>query len=1028
MTDIAHLRYDIDSSPAQDAANDLDRMTAASKKAEQAALSMSGSSQRAASAVQQMAGSAKAAANHFDTIYDAVNHNFATQYAAQMGVVTAANGKAAASSKVLTQSTLNLSRQFADIGVTAAMGMSPLLILIQQGPQIADALAMAKAEGVGLRDVFGSMAKAINPVTIALGAVAAGAVAGFALFEREIDKNTKHATTWGDTWNATVKVVGDAIMNGPIGEGLRWLSAAFGATLDAIVDGVTWWVDKVVGHFGAAYELVVKNWRRLPEVFGVIIQGAANITINAVEGMINKVIQGVNVLLKAAGKEAIGLIDLPEIRVANAKLTAEYEANAKRIEGAFRASREGIADRIAAQADKEFLARQKATKATKDHERALKDHSKAANDNADAMERAAEQSLAFADSLAKQIFEFGKSAIWLLEWEIAAQAAAAPTQELADRIRELGDQLVGLKKGEQAVQDLNKAMGEFIAMPRPDFGAGGGLADQFEEAMRAADEVRYAVDDIYYSIRNNDWVGAFAGLFRVLEQLKTALTTNASLATKIGAVAGVGQAVGGMVGGKAGGFISGASSGAATGAMLGSVIPGVGTAIGAIAGGIIGGIGGWFGSSKAEKAAKNAEALRRAEEELARVREIAAARFDLEVQLMEAQGNTAGALAKRREAELRAMDASLRPLQELVWAEQKLAEERQKAVDTAQQAVDDARARLSEAYDAEAGALENYIDKFRTWSESLSKFLGALYRGPAAMLSPEEQYRSARAEFDRVSGLAASGDENAIRDLESVSQAYLDASKDYYASSKEYFADLERVRSAVSATQTYAAQQVDVGQAQLTALNASVAGILNVNSSVLSVRDALAGYQAAIQALAAAQAAQQQAANDNTAGGTPKAADWGSYISRNSDVANEYLRNQNSAKGRAYLESLGIANVTDFGRWHYENFGKNEGRTPFATGGSFTVGGYGGTDSQDFGPIALTPGEVVNVRRPGDMAKEGAAVEAKLDRLIAATEGLRVELQAANRQRGAAAVETNKKLDALTDETAKVAKTIRAAA
>lgn len=37
----------------------------------------------------------------------------------------------------------------------------------------------------------------------------------------------------------------------------------------------------------------------------------------------------------------------------------------------------------------------------------------------------------------------------------------------------------------------------------------------------------------------------------------------------------------------------------------------------------------------------------------------------------------------------------------------------------------------------------------------------------------------------------------------------------------------------------------------------------------------------------------------------------------------------------------------------------------FATGGSFKVGGFGGPDSQ-FVPLRLTPGELVDVRRPGD--------------------------------------------------------------
>lgn len=41
----------------------------------------------------------------------------------------------------------------------------------------------------------------------------------------------------------------------------------------------------------------------------------------------------------------------------------------------------------------------------------------------------------------------------------------------------------------------------------------------------------------------------------------------------------------------------------------------------------------------------------------------------------------------------------------------------------------------------------------------------------------------------------------------------------------------------------------------------------------------------------------------------------------------------------------------------------------FATGGSFTVGGSGGPDSQNFGPVNLSPGEIVDIRRPGDRSQ-----------------------------------------------------------
>lgn len=52
--------------------------------------------------------------------------------------------------------------------------------------------------------------------------------------------------------------------------------------------------------------------------------------------------------------------------------------------------------------------------------------------------------------------------------------------------------------------------------------------------------------------------------------------------------------------------------------------------------------------------------------------DIASQRADMEIELLEAQGKTAEALAASRKRELEAMDESLRPLQELIWLTQEL--------------------------------------------------------------------------------------------------------------------------------------------------------------------------------------------------------------------------------------------------------------------------------------------------------------------------------------------------------------------
>lgn len=986
---------------------------------------------------------AQVASVQLDHLHDTFQTNFAAQYVAQMGAVTTAHGRAAGSSKVLTQAGLNLSRQFADIGVTAAMGMSPLMILIQQGPQIADAFAMAKTQGLGFKDVLSGITKGAIGLLATWGPliVVGGAVAGAFMLWRKHADDLRAAQERLAAVSKRVVEAQDAIISAySSASSFAEKYEVSSANLDKAIDGV---IQSQNSAYAAtmtgisATDAAARAAQRRAEMERLLTvnllrkaAAEADIRAKASEDDAKKNQQTANragmfagVGAAISGAEFPGSVD----PLSTGDRVRAQQAAALGVETAKRAA---AADREHAKAlrqlaDETLRMKLVTPEAQKAREDAARSAERAANKSeteaerlakrtAEELKRAKEATADYITGLERELQAIGRTSDGLRRLAADREAEKAIAQgdmDSAIRIKQLALEIGKYEELAKALEEVTKYRKSALEAARESITKmpTGVVLDEpdrleelnaaFEEALRLADDLRYAVDDIYYSIRNNDWMGAFAGLFRVLDQLRTVLQSNASLATKIGAVGGVVAGVGGMIGGTTGSVISGIGSGAAAGAQLGSIIPGIGTVVGAGIGAVLGGITSFFGSSKAEKAKRNADALARAEQELAYARQVAAQRLDLDIQLMEAQGNAAGALAARRKAELAAMDASLRPLQELVWAEQELADARQKAVDQAQQAVDDARARLTEAYQAESSALERVIDRFQGFSDSLKKFLGTLYRGPAAMLSPEEQYRSARGEFDRVSGLAAGGDENAIRDLESVSQAYLDASRSYYASSKEYFQDLERVRAAVSATERYASTQVDLAVQQLNALNASVAGIIAVNGSVMSVHDALAAYQSAVLALAQAVAANQAAANDNPA---PKGPDWDSYIANNADVAAEYARNMGSAKGRDYLASLGIGSASAFGQWHWNQYGKNEGRTPYAAGGimdrPITLGESG--IGAEAGPESIMPlanvGGKMGVHAVG---QDNSEVVARLERIIAQNERQIAEMKADKVQR-----------------------------
>jgi hypothetical protein len=95
--------------------------------------------------------------------------------------------------------------------------------------------------------------------------------------------------------------------------------------------------------------------------------------------------------------------------------------------------------------------------------------------------------------------------------------------------------------------------------------------------------------------------------------------------------------------------------------------------------------------------------------------------------------------------------------------------------------------------------------------------------------------------------------------------------------------------------------------------------------------------------------------NDNQARGNQDLPDVRvvNYFASSPDVAAAFRRGE-----------FGALTAEQAARTHWEQFGRNEqGRTAFATTGSFRVGGRGGVDSQLI-PLRLTPGEIVDVRRP----------------------------------------------------------------
>lgn len=229
-----------------------------------------------------------------------------------------------------------------------------------------------------------------------------------------------------------------------------------------------------------------------------------------------------------------------------------------------------------------------------------------------------------------------------------------------------------------------------------------------------------------------------------------------------------------------------------------------------------------FGAIKAaaEEAAQQASAAAEAEKALAQQRAA------LEIQILQAQGRDAEALAKQRELELSAADASLRTLLQDLYRAQDIAA---------------ARVDLADAYDRESRELEQTIDRMKSLGDSLREVRASIYGADTAAGG----YAQALANLRRVGGMAAMGDEAAMGQLGGAIRDFLPAA----AANARNLQDYQRAQalaaryadSAISA----ADMAVSLATQQLDEMKATVGQLIDLNTTALSVDEALQRLAAA---------------------------------------------------------------------------------------------------------------------------------------------------------------------------------------
>ncbi|WGM31502.1 phage tail length tape measure family protein [Brevundimonas sp. NIBR11] len=306
MTDLANLGIRIESQEADVADKRLDDLAASADRAEKSVDSLAMAARRADGATSTMNVAVREQGRMLNVSRNAMG-------------LTAAEG-------------LNLSRQFADIGVTAAMGMNPLMIALQQGPQLLDIFQVAAVRtGMTVRATMMAAATGawalVAPfapliATVALAGAAIGGVLalsarsankefgdlkdGLGLTDDQLKKVKDSTISLGDIVVATFQEVGEAIMDafdGPIKSAQKQTTSF----LDELKANTIKELKAVVGAFVGSYDVIRGTWRMLPAAIGDAAVTAANIVIRSVEGIVNGAASGINRVL--AGIRALGAIN-----------------------------------------------------------------------------------------------------------------------------------------------------------------------------------------------------------------------------------------------------------------------------------------------------------------------------------------------------------------------------------------------------------------------------------------------------------------------------------------------------------------------------------------------------------------------------------------------------------------------------------------------------------------------------------------------------------------------------------------------
>lgn len=311
--DVAVIGLKAVSKPIEQASQKLDEFSAASNRADAANTKRQKSDAAAAASTGANARASRDATAATAGLSSAtVAHT--TRLVTNTGAVKANNAalvaQAAVSKQTAYQSRM-LAVQLGDVAQSLALGIPPMQVLLQQGPQIT---GMYGGIGASLRAVGGYALNLVRTFPLVTAAVVAG-TAAFGLMTREINKTAGVSVGLGDTMLATFQVIRDGVWS-YIGPAAQQIGNVFGTALDWVIGRVKATGNTIINTFVGAARAVSAVWQEIPGILGEAAYGAANAVIAGVNQLVSGSIAGINALIGAAnmipGVE-IGMATAPQL-------------------------------------------------------------------------------------------------------------------------------------------------------------------------------------------------------------------------------------------------------------------------------------------------------------------------------------------------------------------------------------------------------------------------------------------------------------------------------------------------------------------------------------------------------------------------------------------------------------------------------------------------------------------------------------------------------------------------------------------